>query len=343
MNLWLVFFTGLTSGGISCFAMQGGLLTGIIANQKKERLVSGESAALYPDWVPVALFLTTKLIAHIILGFLLGSLGTVFSLSVPVQLFFQFLAALFMLATAGNLLNLHPLFRYVAFQPPKFMQRWIRRTGKSTDLFAPALLGAITIFIPCGVTQAMEVQALTSGSGLQGALVLGAFVLGTVPLFATVGIATSRLTENWRERFLRLAAAALIFMGAWGLNGVLVVLGSPLTLQKIGATVADFGSPPNNGSSAVLSENGVQKITIQVSNSGYFPKNLTVKAGVPVELTLVSKDSYSCANAFLLRDFGIKTMLQANDQQTFTFTPEKAGKHTFTCTMGMYTGTITVQ
>lgn len=343
MNLWLVFFTGLTSGGISCFAMQGGLLTGIIANQKKERLMSGESAAPFPDWVPVALFLTTKLIAHVILGFLLGSLGTVFSLSVPVQLLFQSLAALFMLATAANLLNLHPIFRYVAFQPPKFLQRRIRHTGKSSALFAPALLGIMTIFIPCGVTQAMEVQALTSGSGLQGALLLGTFVLGTVPLFATVGIATSRLTESWRERFLRLAAAALILLGAWGLNGVLVVLDSPLTLQKIGTAVAEFGSPPGTGSSAVLSENGLQKIAIQVSNAGYSPKNLTVKVGVPVELTLVSKDSYSCANAFLLQDFGIKTMLQANDQQTFTFTPEKAGKHTFTCTMGMYTGTITVQ
>lgn len=343
MNLWLVFLTGLTSGGISCFAMQGGLLTGIIANQKKEALEAGEDlGTLPPDWVPVALFLATKLVIHLLFGFLLGSLGSIFSLSLPTQLFFQSVAAIFMLATAANLLNLHPLFRYVAIQPPRFLRRWIHHTGKSSTLFAPALLGALTVFIPCGVTQAMEVVALTSGNGLQGALILGAFVLGTVPLFATVGIATSRLTDVWRERFLRVAAALLILMGVWGLNGVLVVMNAPVTLQKLGQVVEQFGAPPSVGSTGTI-ENGVQKITITVNNSGYSPKNLTVQAGIPVELTLISQDSYSCANAFVLKDFGIKTMLQANDQQTFTFTPESAGKHTFTCSMGMYTGTLIVK
>ena len=34
MNLWVAFITGLTTGGVSCAAMQGGLLAGLIANQK---------------------------------------------------------------------------------------------------------------------------------------------------------------------------------------------------------------------------------------------------------------------------------------------------------------------
>jgi sulfite exporter TauE/SafE/plastocyanin len=342
MNLGLVFLTGLTSGGISCFAMQGGLLTGIIANQKKAALEKDDDFTSLPaDWISVGLFLGVKLVVHVVLGFLLGSIGSIFSLSLPVQLVFQFLAAAFMLATAGNLLQLHPVFRYAAFQPPRFLQRWIHRTGKSSALFAPALLGALTVFIPCGVTQAMEVSALTAGNGISGALILGAFVLGTVPLFATIGVATSRLTDRWQDRFLRIAAALLILMGAWGINGVLVVLNSPLTLQKLGQTIESFGAPPSTSSTNII-EDGVQKITITVSNSGYSPKNLTVQAGIPVELTLVSNESYSCANAFVLKDFGIKTMLQATDTQTFTFLPEKAGKHTFTCSMGMYTGTLTV-
>jgi len=35
MNLWIIFLTGLTTGGLSCLAVQGGLLTSIIANQKE--------------------------------------------------------------------------------------------------------------------------------------------------------------------------------------------------------------------------------------------------------------------------------------------------------------------
>jgi len=351
MNLGLVFLTGLTTGGLSCLAMQGGLLAGIIVNQKQVELKDAHSTtqrAPFPDWVPVGLFLGTKLITHIIFGFLLGALGSVLTLSLPVQLLFQTLTALFMLATAANLLELHPIFRFVALQPPKFLQRIIRTTGKSSTLFAPALLGVLTIFIPCGVTQAMEVNALASGNAVQGALILGAFVLGTFPLFATIGLATSRFTDAWRTRFLRFAAVALVVMGLWGINGVLVVLGSPISLQKVGAVMSEFGSPP--GSSAAGTNDpsgnivdGVQKVTLTISNSGYSPRSFTVKAGIPVELTLVTNNSYSCANAFTLRDFGIRTMMKATDQQTFTFTPTQPGNYTYTCTMGMYTGTMRVQ
>ncbi|KKU46763.1 MAG: putative membrane protein [Microgenomates group bacterium GW2011_GWC2_46_7] len=159
MNLWLIFLTGLTSGGVTCAAMQGGLLASIIANQKKDSKVVGFGQ---DDYLPVAAFLTTKLLSHIILGFFLGWLGSQVELSLSVRLFFQTLAALFMLATAMNLLNVHPLFRYLTIQPPKFAYRYIK--ASSASLFAPALFGVLTVLIPCGVTQAMEVLAITAPS-----------------------------------------------------------------------------------------------------------------------------------------------------------------------------------
>ena len=36
MSLWIIFLTGLTTGGLSCLAMQGGLLASVIANQKDQ-------------------------------------------------------------------------------------------------------------------------------------------------------------------------------------------------------------------------------------------------------------------------------------------------------------------
>lgn len=122
MNYWIMFITGLTTGGLTCLAMQGGLLASIIANQKEREIRSGAkgiSGFDSLDWLPVALFLAAKLMAHIGLGFLLGWLGSAVELSLSVRVFFQVLAALFMLATAANLLKLHPLFRFVSFQPPK--------------------------------------------------------------------------------------------------------------------------------------------------------------------------------------------------------------------------------
>ncbi len=357
MNLWIIFLTGLTTGGLTCLAMQGGLLASVIANQKdaehdeqkqKSAAQRAQAAKLTVidrrDWWPVGMFLVSKLVAHIMLGFLLGWLGSVISLSVGVRLFFQAFTAFFMFATAMNLLDVHPIFRYVAFQPPKFLQKLVRGSSQRRELFAPAMLGLVTIFVPCGVTQAMEVLAINSGSPIQGALIMGVFVLGTSPLFAALGLATAKLSEGWYRKFTQVAAVALVAMAIYGLNGVLVVLDSPVTIQKIWQPVEYFFSDERfeKRSAEVRQGSGPQKVLIRVMNSGYQPRYIKVNRNVPVELTLQSNGTYSCAAAFVFPEFGIDTFLEANDQQTFTFTPTKPGRYTFSCSMGMYTGTLEV-
>src|ERR1700704_6551450 len=91
VNLAAVLITGLFAGGISCAAVQGGLLTGLITRQQGAR----ESAAidatrsesrswrgqLGDDLAPVSGFLAGKLAAYTLLGGLLGALGGVVQLS----------------------------------------------------------------------------------------------------------------------------------------------------------------------------------------------------------------------------------------------------------------------
>lgn len=334
MNLWLVFLTGLTSGGVTCAAMQGGLLASIIANQKKTTQVAGFGK---DDYLPVAAFLTAKLISHVVLGFFLGWLGSRVELSLPARLFFQTFAALFMLATALNLLNVHPIFRYLAIRPPKFAYRYIK--ASSASLFAPALFGILTVLIPCGVTQAMEVLAITSGSPVTGALIMGSFVLGTAPMFVVIGLATARLSETWRTTFLRAAAYLLIFMSLYSVNGVLTALDSPYSVERI---VSVLRTPIGASTVVTPVTNGVQQVTINITNSGYTPRTFTVKSGVPVELKVAAGEVYSCATAFTFKAFGISAYVKPNSNQIFTFTPTKKGRYTFSCSMGMYSGTMEV-
>lgn len=355
MNLWVVFLTGLTTGGLSCLAMQGGLLASVIANQKspfarQSRTTEGQGGENFNpksfdqlDWLPVVLFLGSKLLAYTVLGFFLGALGSVLTLSLPVRLFFQGFAALFMLATAMNLLEVHPIFRYLVLQPPKFMQRWVRNSTKSRALFAPAVLGFLTIFVPCGVTQAMEVVAISSGKPLVGALTMLAFVLGTSPLFALVGVATAKFSEFWRERFLKTAAVLLVFMALYGINGVLTVMDFPVTVQRMGGAIAHVLLLDTQDQSAmVATQGGKQMVVITATNKGYTPNRLTVKQGVPVELTLKANGVYSCAAAFTFNKFKIFAQLKPVDEKTFTFTPKEKGAFRFSCAMGMYGGTLEV-
>lgn len=353
MNLFIIFLTGLTTGGLSCLAVQGGLLASVIANQKQREhdavLHHQESKKLFSlrsfdtlDWLPVTLFLTTKLVAYTLVGFMLGLLGSAITLSLTTRLLFQTFTAIFMFATAMNLLEVHPVFRYLTFQPPRFLQRWVRSTSKSRALFAPAVLGSMTIFIPCGVTQAMQLLAIASGNPITGAMIMFAFVLGTSPLFAALGVATAKLSEGWYHTFTKVAAVILIGMSVYALNGVLTVMNTPWTLQRVTSPITYFFSPERFNSSLIPVQDGVQLATITVSDYGYQPKRLRVKANQPVQLTLQSKDTYSCAVAFVFKEFGIDTFLKPTDTQTFTFTPTQPGTYTYTCAMGMYTGVMEV-
>lgn len=347
MDLVFIFITGLTTGGLTCLAMQGGLLAGVIANQKEQEYeISGKknfSSFDQLDWLPVVMFLSTKLIAHTVLGFFLGLIGSALTLSLGVRLAFQIFTALFMFATAMNLLNVHPIFRYVVFQPPRFLQRFVRRSTKSKALFAPAVLGFMTIFIPCGVTQAMEVLAINSGNPVYGALIMFSFVLGTTPLFALLGIATAKLSETWYQGFMRFAGVALIAMSWYSINGVLVVLDSPFSMQNtVNRVQATLSQRQVDNATIPTSEGGVQEVTIGVFNSGYSPNYFKVQKDVPVQLTLQSNETYSCAVAFVFREFGINTFLDPTATETFEFTPTKPGRYMFTCSMGMYTGVMEV-
>jgi uncharacterized protein len=356
MNYWLIFLTGLTSGGITCAAMQGGLLASVIANGKKHELKkNGEATAAKSfdlgDWGPVTSFLLAKLISHTALGALLGLVGAALTPSLGFKLFFQGFAAVFMLATAANLLDIHPIFRHLAFTPPKFVRRLLKDNEHQNTLFAPAILGFLTFLIPCGVTQAMIVLAINTGNAVEGALIMGSFVAGTIPIFLAIGLATAKFTEFWRHYFLRAAAALLIAMALYSLNGILTVMDSPLAAGRLGPAIVRLLPPydltSEGGSSAqdpnVKVVGGVQQVTLNILNGGYSPRYFKVKLGQPVALTLETKGGvYSCATAFTFKAFGIEEYLKPVDSKTHTFTPNKKGRFTFSCSMGMYSGVMEV-
>lgn len=346
MDLLTIFFTGLAIGGVSCLAVQGGLLASTIAAREEADLDSGTKKR--HTILPTVAFLVTKFIAYIILGFALGAFGGALQISDQVKIWMQLLAGLYMLAVAGNLLNLHPIFRYAIIQPPKFLTRKIRNQAKSADLFAPAFLGAMTIFIPCGTTLAMETLAISSGNPLSGALIMGVFILGTSPLFLALGYITTVLGDAFQRRFLKIAAILVIYLGLSSINGSLVVMGSPVTWQTIAENFPiqinlngdDTGSSSN--ADLVKAVDGVQVADIQLLAAGYNPNYIKVKKGIPVKLNLTQVGNYSCTSAFVIPSLNISRRLPRGGTDSVEFTPTQTGKINWTCSMGMYYGTIEV-
>lgn len=323
INLWAIFLTGLLVGGLTCLAVQGGLLATTIAQREEEKLK--EKTQKTGSALPILSFLGAKLIAYTILGFLLGWFGSLFQLSLTAQVLMQAAVAIFMIGTALDLLNVHPIFHYFIIQPPKFLTRLVRKQSKSRELFAPALLGAFTVFIPCGTTQAMMALAIGAGNPFLGAAVLAAFVLGTLPLFFILGYFATRLGDALHQRFMKLAAYALILLALFNLNGAIALTGFHLSLPKV------VGSTATNNP------------TINIESTGYSPTNISVKAGSTINLRLINKTGGGCTQSFTIPSLGIQKIVPLGSSQTITFTaPKEKRGLTFMCSMGMYRGIMNV-
>lgn len=357
-SLWLVFLTGLTAGGLSCLAVQGGLLATTVA--RREQLVLQEKSQSTGHATPILLFLAAKLVAYTLLGALLGLFGSWISLSTTMRGWLQILIGLFMLGMALQMLNVHPIFRYLVIQPPKGLQRFVRKSSKADDAFTPLFLGALTVFIPCGVTQAIALLALGAGSATQGALIMFAFVLGTFPIFFVLGLATARLSSLWEGTFMQVAAIAILVMALYSiiggsrLLGYQIGLGNPIEMADSAIvatpirTVADELTALTEGINAPaggemeVGPDGYQQVTIAAMNEGYQPQLVKLRAGVPARINLVTNETYSCARAFVIPALGVEKFLPATGTETIEFTPEEPGSIPFTCSMGMYTGVIEV-
>src|SRR5512139_3822879 len=244
-QLIVAFVTGLTTGGLSCLAVQGGLLASSLAHQIEQDYLEqvaqgkGKKKSKVPAPVrtnsalPIFLFLVAKLVTYTLLGALLGLLGSYLTLSPMTRAFLMIAIGIFMVGNALRMFNVHPIFRYFSIEPPRFITRYIRRTAKGTDTFTPLFLGALTVFIPCGVTQAMMAAALGTGSALTGAALMFAFTLGTMPVFFMVAYLTTELGSRMEKYFMRFVAVVVLVLGLVTVNGGLNILGSVLSFQNM--------------------------------------------------------------------------------------------------------------
>ncbi|MCE7981792.1 MAG: sulfite exporter TauE/SafE family protein [Caldilinea sp. CFX5] len=264
-NLGIVFLTGLTTGGLSCLAVQGGLLASSVARQAEQtiqkKLAAGSVArpaakkgkkahsSVYRQAAPaaerranyaasIALFLIAKLVTYTILGFLLGWLGSMLQLTPFMTAVLQIAIGVFMVGSALRMFNVHPFFRLFALEPPSFVTRYIRKRAKknTNDLITPLFLGALTVLIPCGVTQIMMATAIGTGDPLEGAAIMFAFTLGASPLFFALAYLATQIGKTLEARFVQVVASVVLVLGLVSIDGGLTLLGAPLPFSRFEAS-----------------------------------------------------------------------------------------------------------
>lgn len=352
-QLVVAFITGITTGGLSCLAVQGGLLASSLAHQieqdyiqhaaqnKKQRGKKNQPQPRSNSAFPILLFLGAKIVAYTFLGALLGLLGSYLTLSPATRAILMIAIGVFMLGNALRMFNVHPIFRYFSIEPPKFITRYIRRTAKGTDTATPLFLGALTVFIPCGVTQAMMAAALGTGSMAMGAALMFAFILGTSPVFFIVAYLTTELGSRLEKFFMRFVAAVVLILGLVTINGGLNVLGSPLSFSNLTRSLLPAANNSPVQANPVQAATAADGLVVYVENAGYFPQTLSAAANEALTLSLITDQTYSCARDFVIPALDYYELLPDTGTVQVSIPAQPKGtKLFFTCSMGMYTGQI---
>lgn len=345
----VAFITGLTTGGLSCLAVQGGLLATSLARQVEQDIQNAapvgkkktnSSQSARPNTaLPIGLFLLAKVVAYTLLGALLGLLGSYLTLSPATRAILMLAIGVFMVGNGLRLLNVHPIFRYFNLEPPKFITRYIRRKAKnSTDAATPLFLGALTVLIPCGVTQAMMAAALGTGSAVSGAVLMFAFTLGTSPVFFLVAYLTMQLGARLEKVFMRFVAIVVLVLGIYTFDSGLNLMGAP---SITGFARQAFTASSIAQASPTTEPGGEGVLVLNVKNNGYFPSTLRAPAGQELTLELVTNRTRSCARDFVIPALQFYQLLPESGQVNVPIPAQASGTQMrFTCSMGMYTGII---
>ena len=114
---------------------------------------------------------------------------------------------------------------------------------------------------------------------------------------------------------------------------LLKILASVALAALIGfAAVARAGDKEAKDKEA---KKGPRTVEMKVTDKGYEPTPISVKKGEPLRLRITRTTDETCAKDIILPDYGIEKELPLNKPVDVDFTPTKAGKLKYGCSMGM--------
>ena len=321
----LALLVGLAAGVSTCLALVGGLVLGLAANYSKEHPEASKSEKFKPH----LLFNLGRVGGFFILGGLLGLIGSELKPSPLFNGLLTITVAFVLLFLGAKLLNFPGLNKFEVALP--------KSLGRKIKTNNPWLLGALTFFLPCGFTQAMQIYALNSGNFFSGALTMSMFALGTVPGLLGLGGLSAVLGNKRNKLFFTIAGAIVVLFAILNLNNGWKLIQVSSNLQgSNNSSQANFKNTDDEPN-----KNEVQIVKMTETNRGYSPNQLTVIKGRPVRWIIDAQAPYSCASSLIAPSIGIQRQLKPGEN-IIEFTPKVTGEIPFSCSMGMYTGKFIV-
>lgn len=349
-GVFIALLVGLTAGLSTCMALVGGLVLGM----------SARHASLHPNasgmerFRPHLFFNASRIIAFFVLGGLMGLVGSFFQLSGVLLGILMILVGIFMFLLGLQLTNLFPRLSTGGLTLPSGLSRALglqKTTDAEYSHRNAVVLGAVSFFLPCGFTQAMQLYAMSTGSIMTGALVMGLFAIGTAPGLLGVGGLASVVKGGFAQKFFKFAGVAVMVLAFINISNGYTLTGWKNQLSNMGSSIGSFVTNIGN-SEEDLSDAVVLNTTFRNEPSSLnqallgniAPNTFEVKAGKKHAIVVDSKDNgVGCMSTIMIPGLVNKPiLLKEGEKHILQFTANAPGTYPITCAMGLPFGELTV-
>lgn len=183
----------------------------------------------------VLAFNLARVSTYIVLGALagaVGSLGFLLDRLLPIQQTALALANLVLIAMGLYVYGIRTVTRALeSLGAPlwKRLQPYAAKALGRSDGRGLLLAGSLWGLVPCGMVYTVLIAAMTTAQPVEGALLMGAFGLGTLPNLVAMGLSARLLSRLRSHRILRrVVGGAFVLVGVAGIFHLDAVLGLPL-------------------------------------------------------------------------------------------------------------------
>lgn len=211
-----VFMVGLLSG-VHCLGMCGSIVGIFTAQVPKER----------SRWPFHLAYSSGRIASYAIAGALVGAIGQaglVMRDAVPVQHLLFALSSFMLVALGLYLAGVWGVVRRMEHLGSglwKRLQPWTTRLLPVNTVPRALGLGVLWGWLPCGLVYSVLLTALASGSAVQGALLMLAFGVGTLPNLLAIGLFWESVKGWVQSPQVRMVAGALV--ASFGVYGLIKV------------------------------------------------------------------------------------------------------------------------
>src|SRR3989339_737998 len=214
---------GLLAGLSSCAALVGGI---VLSMSKQWNSLYSEEQTTSQKLQPHIMFNVGRVVSYVVLGGVLGIIGSKLQISPQFTGYLVIGVSLLMIALGLQMLGVKA-FRKFQITAPKTATRYIANEKNFQGKQMPFIMGALTFFLPCGFTITAQSLALLSGNAFSGALIMGAFALGTVPSLLFIGLSSVKFSSkpHLAERFAKVAGFLVLFFALYNISNQATVLG----------------------------------------------------------------------------------------------------------------------